>query len=106
MKESVDVRKLKASWTKYDIVKLVDIDSIEELKSFIAGSKPIDAPVLRAFIGVNNLSDDLPSFWDAISSHPKYLRLFALIAAITTHHSILEKMAQLPIKAYVRTIHL
>lgn len=94
MKESVDVRKLKASWTKYDIVKLVDIDSIEELKSFIAGSKPIDAPVLRAFIGVNNLSDDLPSFWDAISSHPKYLRLFALIAAITTHHSILEKMAQ------------
>lgn len=92
MSNTADIKKLKSSWTKYDIVKLVDIDSVEDIREYISGSKSINESVLRAYLGVEKLSDPLPTFWKEIEQHPRFLRLFALIAAITTHYSIVEKM--------------
>ena len=94
MDNSINTKKLNSSWTKYDIVKLVDIDSIEDLDMYISGLRPIESSVLKAFIGINNLSEELPSFWKEIRNHPKYFKIFTLIAAITTHYSVLEKMSR------------
>ena len=93
MSNTADINKLKSSWTKYDIVKLVEIESIDDLQEYISGEKAINEPVLRAFLGVRNIEDELPSYWMEISKHPKYFKLFSLLAAITTHTSIINKMA-------------
>lgn len=94
MSSTVNIRKLNSSWTKYDIVKLVDIDSFDDLQEYISGVESIDSPVLRSFLGVKKLTDPLPSFWEQISKYPQFLKLFALIAAITTHHSTLTRMSR------------
>lgn len=90
---TIDITRLKASWTKYDIVKLIDIVADNDLSSCINGTRGINAAVLKAFLGVINLSDELPSFWLEIQKHPKHSRLFALVAAITSHYKILKLMS-------------
>lgn len=55
MSNTADINKLKSSWTKYDIVKLVEIESIDDLQEYISGEKAINEPVLRAFLGVRNI---------------------------------------------------
>ncbi|MCS3170758.1 hypothetical protein NXW76_00825 [Bacteroides thetaiotaomicron] len=81
MNEKINIKKLKSSWTKYDIVKLIDITADNDLEPYIVGLKAIDTPVLKGFLGINHLSDELPSFWKEIQNYPKQVRLFAFVAA-------------------------
>lgn len=44
MKNTVDFKKLSSSWTKYDIVKLINIAAENDLQEFI--SKKIQSTIL------------------------------------------------------------
>jgi len=93
MPSNVDLNKLKSSWTKYDIVKLVEITSNNDFKKLVSTDNGIDKPVLKNYLGTDSLAD-IPSFWEEIESHPKQLKLFALIAACSTHYNILKRLSQ------------
>ncbi len=99
MNENIDIKKLASSWTKYDIVKLIDITAENDLEPYISGLKAIDTPVLKGFLGIKNIYDDLPRFWMEIQNHPKQVRLFAFVAAISTHHALLKLLAKFSSKS-------
>lgn len=94
MSESIDLKKLRSSWTKYDIVKLIDIAAENDLENYIVGLKGIDTPVLKGFLGIRQLSEELPEFWMKIQNYPKQIRLFSFVAAISTHYSLLKLLAR------------
>ena len=67
MKTQFDYSKVKVSWTKYDIVHITDLmESKETFAKFYEGRGEIDIPILRAFVGVKDLSDPIPEFWDTV----------------------------------------
>ena len=87
-----DITKLTSSWTKYDSVKVISMTVEREIDEFIRGGG-IDEPVLRNYLGINSLEDDLPDFWTKIYNYPDQVGLFALVAAIFTHYSNIEWFA-------------
>ncbi len=94
MPANFDIESLKSSWTKYDSVQVIDvIGSEEELKLFVTKKKNIDEPVLRHFLGINSLADPVPTFWYDIQKYPDQKRLFALLAAVFTHHQAIADFA-------------
>jgi DGQHR domain-containing protein len=88
-----DITRLKSSWTKYDSVKVIEITIAGDLEKAIEERDWVDEPVLRHFLGVDSLDDDIPSFWTEIQKHPKQIGVFALIAAIFTHHDVIDWFA-------------
>lgn len=95
MNVEVDLSRLRASWTKYDIVRVMEvIESPQILEKFRNKEAGIDEPILRAFLGVNSLKDPLPIYWTEIQSYPKEKKLFALFATIFTHEIIIKEFAQ------------
>lgn len=91
---NIDITKLKTSWTKFDIVRTLEVVyDIETIEKFKTKEAPIDEPVLRAFLGVKKLSDPTPEFWYEIQQFPKEKGLFALLATIFTHYYIIEEFA-------------
>jgi hypothetical protein len=91
---TINENKLKASWTKYDAVKVIELISEGKLKANLDEQDGIDKPVLRAFLGISSLQDPIPHFWEEIKRHPKQIKQFALIAALTTHISLIKKFAE------------
>lgn len=98
--DNIDIKKLKSSWTKFDIVKLIDIISENDLQAYVKKQKGIDEPVLRNFLGIEKISDQIPAFWNEIQNHPSEIRLFSLFAAITTHYQIINQFAKFSIKGH------
>ena len=94
MKNTVDFKRLRSSWTKYDIVKLINIAAENDLQEFISKKNTIYDSVLKSFIGINELTDAIPVYWEEIRKHLKQIRLFSLIAGITTHHEIIKMMSK------------
>jgi len=94
MKNTVDFKKLSSSWTKYDIVKLINIAAENDLEEFKSKKNTIYDSVLKSFIGINELTDTIPVYWKEIQKHLKQIRLFSLIAGITTHHEIIKLMSK------------
>lgn len=94
MSLQIDFTKLKTSWTKYDIVQVMevisDVDTIEKFKNKEAG---IDEPILRSFLGIKNLQDPIPNYWIEIQNYPNEKKLFALFATIFTHGEIVDEFA-------------
>ena len=94
MRLQIDFTKLKTSWTKYDIVQVMevisDVDTIEKFKNREAG---IDEPILRSFLGIKNLQDPIPKYWIEIQNYPNEKKLFALFATIFTHGEIVDEFA-------------
>tara|TARA_A100000171_G_scaffold27215_1_gene25387 strand:+ start:2735 stop:4918 length:2184 start_codon:yes stop_codon:yes gene_type:complete len=87
MSSTLNLNRLKTSWTKYDAVQVIDVvSSLEEIKNYIEKKKEIDEPSLRNFLGINKLTDPIPEYWSKIQNYPEQKRLFALVAAIFTHH--------------------
>lgn len=77
MNTKFDYSKVKVSWTKYDIVHITDLmESKETFTQFYEGHGGIDEPILRAFIGVNNLSDPIPEFWESVFLWDRIDRLY------------------------------
>lgn len=93
MKESVNIKSLRTSWTKYDIVKFIEIVAHNEIDVYLNGTKSIDNPILLASLGIQKKCDPLPNFWIKIQSHPKQVRLFALVSIILSHYKVIEIMA-------------
>ncbi|WP_421802746.1 AAA family ATPase [Flagellimonas sp.] len=91
----VNLSKLKTSWTKYDIVQVMEvIHSEETLKKFVSKEAPINEPILRSFLGMKSLDDKIPDYWLEIQNYPNEKKLFALFAVIFTHGEIIKKFAE------------
>ncbi|MCT4150282.1 hypothetical protein CMT34_13030 [Elizabethkingia anophelis] len=91
----IDFTRLKTSWTKYDIVQVMEVihsvDTIERFKRKEAG---IDEPILRSFLGIKSLEDPTPSYWIEIQKYPNEKKLFALFALIFTHGGVVKDFAE------------
>ncbi len=94
MKTQFDYNNVRVSWTKYDIVHVTDLmESKETFTQFYEGHGGINIPILRAFIGVKDLSDPIPEFWDAVFTWDKIDRLyFAVFLFSYTSAPIVERM--------------
>lgn len=94
MSPTIDLNKLKTSWTKYDIVRVMeviyDVQTIEQFKNKKA---KIDEPILKSFLGIKSISEPIPDYWIEIQKHPKEKKLFALFAIIFTHAEIINLFA-------------
>ena len=90
----VDFSRIRTSWTKYDIVQVMEvISSIQTIEKFKNKEAIIDEPILRSFLGIKSLKDPIPQYWIEIQSYPKEKKLFALFAVLFTHGEILEEFA-------------
>ncbi|MGO4292699.1 DGQHR domain-containing protein [Chitinophaga sp. RAB17] len=98
-----DIKLLKSSWTKYDSVKIIQIVAKGELDACIK-EIAIDEPVLRHFLGVEKLNDPLPYYWTEIYKYPEQVSLFALMAALFTHHENIERFAKQYSKGYMQGV--
>ena len=94
MKTKFDYSKVKVSWTKYDIVHITDLmESKDTFTQFYEGHGGIDEPILRAFVGVKDLSDSIPEFWDEVFQWETIDRLyFAVFLFSYTSAPIVERM--------------
>lgn len=91
----VDFTRLKTSWTKYDIVQVMEvIHSVETIEKFKEQEASIDAPILRSFLGIKSLHDSTPDYWIEIQKYPKEKNLFALFATLFTHGEVIKEFAE------------
>ncbi|MDO6808880.1 AAA family ATPase [Zobellia galactanivorans] len=90
----VDFSKLKTSWTKFDIVQVMDVlYSRETLNKFINREAKLDEPILRSFLGMKSLKDPIPNHWLEIQNHPSEKKLFSLFSIIFTHGEVVKKFS-------------
>lgn len=99
MKTQFNYSKVKVSWTKYDIVHITDLmESKETFAQFYEGHGGINIPILRAFVGVKDLSDPIPEFWDTVFQWEKTDRyyfavfLFSYTSAYQAEDMIIPSM--------------
>ncbi|MBQ9230735.1 MAG: AAA family ATPase [Prevotella sp.] len=94
-KKNVNLSKLKTSWTKYEIVQVLDVVySVETIQKYLKGEAFINEPILKSFLGINSLSDPIPSYWVEIQKYSdKEKKLFALAALLFTHHQVIDRFA-------------
>ena len=90
MPDSPDITRLKTSWTKYDCVQVIEIIGENDLDSYIKREKSIDGPVLKSYLGINDLNQPIPNYWKEIQNYPQQKRLFTLAAGIFTHYENIE----------------
>lgn len=89
-----DLKNINSSWTKFDIVKAIEITADGKLETVYNNNEGIiNTGVLRSFVGVNSLDNEFPEYWREIKKHPKQLRLFALLSAIFTHEKNIKDFA-------------
>lgn len=94
MSREFDLTKLKTSWTKFDIVQVMEIIyNKETLHKFKNKEATIDEPILRSFLGIKKLTDPLPEYWLKIQNHPNEKNLFALFCVIFTHGGVVAEFA-------------
>ncbi|MCX2681840.1 DGQHR domain-containing protein [Galbibacter sp. EGI 63066] len=94
MSKTLNLEKLKTSWTKYDAVKVINIIGNDELESYLKGEQSINDSVLKSYLGIKNLSDDLPNYWiEVLRNYPNHRKLFTLLAGIFTHHKNIADFA-------------
>ncbi|GEM63392.1 hypothetical protein SF1_13740 [Sphingobacterium faecium NBRC 15299] len=88
---SFDLSKLTTSWTKFDIVQVLDIlFDKETLISYVNQDSKLNTAILKSFLGVDSLDDEIPDYWFEILKYPNEKRLFGLFALILTHHKVLN----------------
>lgn len=94
-KRVLDLTRLKTSWTKYDIVQVLDVVySIDTIQKYMKGEASINEPILKSFLGVKSLKDPIPSYWYDIQHYSdKEKKLFALAALLFTHYEIIDLFA-------------
>lgn len=85
--------KVKLSWTKYDIVRIVDIvNSRDMFEEFYTKKIKIDEPIMRAVIGINSYDEPIPSFWnDLFEMNLKVRKAFMFWWIIITNHAIADR---------------
>lgn len=105
-KRNVDITRLKTSWTKYDIVQVLDVVySVETIQKYMKGEAPINEPILKSFLGVKSLNDPIPSYWiDIQKFSDKEKKLFALAALLFTHYEVINLFAKSFSKDYMKGV--
>ncbi len=93
--KSFNINKLKTSWTKYDIVQVLDVVySVDTIQNYMKGGAAINEPILKSFLGVNTLNDPIPAYWIEIQKYSdKEKKLFALAALLFTHYEVIHQFA-------------
>lgn len=92
--KKIDFSNLRSSWTKYDVVQALDVVySVETIQKYLNKEAKINEPILRAFLGINKLSDSIPSYWIEIQKYPNEKKIFALLALIFIHEDIIHDFA-------------
>jgi len=95
MNKILDFSRIKTSWTKYDIVRVMEVIYDEEtLIKYKNKEANIDEPILRSFLGIKSLEEPIPDYWIEIQDFPNEKKLFGLFAAIFTHGEIVKKFAE------------
>jgi predicted ATPase len=95
MNIDLDISKLRTSWTKYDIVQVMEIIyNKETLLKYKNREAIIDEPILRSFLGINSLEDPLPNYWFKIQDYPNEKSLFALFCVLFTHGDIIKLFSE------------
>ena len=95
MDKNIDFTRQRTSWTKYDIVRAMEVvESIQIIDDFKNKRAVIDEPILRSFLGVTSLQDPTPDYWIAIQNFPNEKKLFALFATIFTHGDVVNDFAK------------
>jgi hypothetical protein len=90
----INTAKLATSWTKYHSVKIIEIIAEGDLRSYLDGSKTFEKSVLLSVLGIKSFSEPLPTYWVDIEKFPKQLRLFSLIATLSTNYAIIKKFSE------------
>lgn len=94
MDHNVSFLKLRTSWTKYDIVRVMEvIENLDILNKFKNKEAGIDEPILRSFLGIKSLNDSVPDYWIKIQKFPKEKKIFAFLATLFTHGEIVNEFA-------------
>lgn len=77
MSSVFDFEKVSVSWTKYDIVRVVDlVESREVMEAYYSHQSEMDPAILRAALLLREDSDPLPDFWDEVFSWDLRVRRF------------------------------
>lgn len=90
MRTKFDFTQVAVSWTKYDVVHVLDtVESWETMQSYYSKEIPMDSSVLRAFVGVNDLSEPIPAFWKDLFQYDLRIRkAFAFFLMLFSHYKI------------------
>ena len=69
--------KVSVSWTKYDIVRVIDlVESREVMEAFYSRQSEMDPSILRSALILNSDQDKLPEFWEEVFSWDLRVRRF------------------------------
>jgi DGQHR domain-containing protein len=94
MANKTDITRLKTSWTKYDVVSMINIIGNDTIGDYLNEQENINQPVLRAYLGMTDDQKDLPEYWTkVIRDFPKERKLFAVLAGIFTHYENVKRFA-------------
>lgn len=108
MKTKFDFSKVKMSWTKYDVVHLVDlVSSFEIFLKYYTKQAKIDEPILRSFACVNSLSDPIPEFWIIVFSlnereRKQFVCFWTLFTGYDVAKSFANKYMNAPLKGCLK----
>ena len=97
MRTEFDFASLKVSWTKYDIVRVLDVfESKEALETYYKGEAYLDRPILKSVLGISSNDSPIPEFWyDVIDDlQGKEKLFFVFFAILFTNSRILKSFAQ------------
>ena len=77
MKTEFDFSNVSVSWTKFDIVRVMDlVNSREVMMSYYSGESPMDPSILRSALLLKDTGDSIPNFWDEVMSWDIRVRRF------------------------------
>lgn len=95
MNTKFDFTKVKMSWTKYDVVHLVDlVSSFDIFKMYYGKKAKIDEPILRSFVCVKTLDEEIPEFWKVVFTLDEQERKqFACFWALFTGYDVAVSFA-------------
>lgn len=95
MKTKFDFSKVKMSWTKYDVVHLVDlVSSFDIFLKYYTKQAKIDEPILRSFACVNSLTDPIPKFWTIVFTlNERERKQFACFWILFTGYDVAQSFA-------------
>lgn len=91
-----DFTRVKTSWTKFDIVQVLDATrNLDILEKFKTKQVHIDEPILRSFLGLKSLSDPTPDYWIKLQEFTdKEKKVFSFLALMFTHGGIVKEFAE------------
>lgn len=76
-----------------NLVKVVNDGKLNDLLQG-NGDFAIDKAQLRNILGIKNMDESYPTYWDEILEYPEQVKLFCFVAILFTHHSCIKIFAK------------